>query len=171
GGLAGLGLGGSEALRAMTCEVTFQAATRASILLGLGLSIAACGSSSSNEVATWRADCPSLARPAPLSLDAAREAERLAARRHELRLEEAAEPGHFLREMGSALDAKRVAGGKGCLAELADLGQLLFEHEYSFRDGLGGGDAARAPSGPLRRVPAGVFGAPVTLSCPSCPPA
>jgi Di-haem oxidoreductase, putative peroxidase len=148
--------------------MTVHAATRASVLLGLGLSIAACGGSTSNEVATWRADCPSLARPAPLSLDAAREAERLAARRHELRLAEAAEPGHFLREMRSALDAKRVAGGEVCLGELVDLGQLLFEHEYNFRDGLGGGDAARAPTGPFRRVHAGVFGGPETLSCPSC---
>src|SRR5262249_9501347 len=168
GGLAGLGLGGSEALRAMTCEVTFQAATRASILLGLGLSIAACGSSTSNEVATWRADCPSLARPAPLSLDAAREAERLAARRHERALAEAAEPGHVLREMACALGAKRVAGGEVCLGELAGLGQLLFEHEYNFRDGLGGGDAARSPTGPFRRVHAGGCGGPETISCPSC---
>src|SRR5262249_47412254 len=148
--------------------MTFHAATRASTLLALGLSIAACGGSTSNEAATWRADCPSLARPAPLSLDAAREAERLAARRHELRLAEAAEPGYFLRAMSSALDAQRVAGGKVCLAELADLGQLLFEHEYNFRDGLGSGDAARASRGPFRRVHAGVFGGPETISCPSC---
>jgi Di-haem oxidoreductase, putative peroxidase len=148
--------------------MTYHTATRAPVLLGLGLSIAACGSSTSNEVATWRVDCPSLARPAPLSMDAAREAERLAARRHELRLAEAAEPGHFLHEMGSALDAKRVAGGEVCLGELADLGQLLFEHEYNFRDGLGGGDGARAPGGPFRRVHAGVFGGPETISCPSC---
>jgi hypothetical protein len=148
--------------------MTFHTATRASIVLALGLSVAACGSSTSKETATWRADCPSLARPAPLSLDAAREAERLAARRHELRLAEAAEPGHFLREMGSALDTRRVAGGEVCLAELADLGQLLFEHEYNFRDGLGGGDAARSPTGPFRRVHAGVFGGPETISCPSC---
>ena len=124
--------------------MTFHAATRTSVLLGLSLSIAACGSSTSNQAATWRADCPSLARPAPLSMDAAREAERLAVRRHELRLAEAAEPGNFLREMGSALDAKRVAGGEVCLGELADLGQLLFEHEYNFADGLGGGAAATA---------------------------
>src|SRR5215468_9869299 len=148
--------------------MTFHSATRASILLGLGLSIAACGGSTSNEAATWRADCPSLARSAPLSLDAAREAERQAARRHELRFAEAAEPGYFLREMGSALDAKRVAGGEVCLGELADLGQLLFEHEYNFRDGLGGGDGARAPAGPFSRVHAGVFGGPETISCPSC---
>src|SRR5262249_7913042 len=94
--LPDVALARAEALRAMQC----RAATRASIVLApaisMALSITACGGSSSNEVATWRADCPSLARPAPLSLDAAREAERLAARRHELRLAEAAEPGHFL---------------------------------------------------------------------------
>ena len=66
--------------------MTFHTATRASIVLALGLSIVACGSSTSNETATWRADCPSLARPAPLSLDAAREAERLAVDRKSTRL-------------------------------------------------------------------------------------
>ena len=60
--------------------MTFHAAKCASIL-ALGFSIAACGGSTSDQVATWRADCPSLARPAPLSLDAAREAARLAERR------------------------------------------------------------------------------------------
>src|SRR4030095_16227092 len=87
--LPDVALARAEALRAMT----FHAATRASILLALGLSMAACGGSTGNEVAPWRAACPPLARPAPLSLDAARDAVRQAARRHELRLAEAAEPG------------------------------------------------------------------------------
>ena len=63
---------------------------------------------------------------------------------------------------------KRVAAGQVCLGELADLGQLLFEHEYGFADGLGGGEAATAPTGPFRRVHDGVFGGPETISCPSC---
>ena len=61
-----------------------------------------------------------------------------------------------------------VAAGQLCLADLADRGQLLFEHEYNFADGLGGGAAAKAPAGPFRRVHGGVFGGPETISCPSC---
>ncbi|HEY3186994.1 MAG TPA: di-heme oxidoredictase family protein, partial [Solirubrobacteraceae bacterium] len=79
-----------------------------------------------------------------------------------------AAPGFFLRAMHAALDAKRVAAGDVCLAELADLGQLLFEHEYNFADGLGGGGAASAPAGPFRRVHHGLFGGPETVSCTSC---
>jgi hypothetical protein len=103
-----------------------------------------------------------------LSREAAREAERSAARRHELRLREAAAPGWFLREMHAELDAKRIAAGQVCLSELADRGELLFEHEYDFSDGLGGGQAAKAPAGPFRRVHQGLFGGPETISCPSC---
>ena len=148
--------------------MTSLAARRAAALLGLSLSIAACGTSTHDEAATWRADCPTLAQPAPLSLDAAREAVRLGARRHELRLREAAAPGSFLREMHAALEAKRVATGQVCPQELADLGQLLFEHEYNFADGLGGGASAKGPAGPFRRVHGGAFGGPETISCPSC---
>ncbi len=135
-------------------------------LLGACLLLGACRPS--NEAPTWRADCPPLARPAPLSEDAAREAYRVAERRHALRLREAATPGFFLREMHAALDAKRIAAGQVCLAELADRGQLLFEHEYNFPDGLGGGASATAPAGPFRRVQQGLFGGPETISCPSC---
>ncbi|TMB09966.1 MAG: hypothetical protein E6J71_27375 [Deltaproteobacteria bacterium] len=135
-------------------------------LLGACLLLGACRPS--NEAPTWRADCPPLARPAPLSEDAAREAYRVAERRHALRSREAATPGFFLREMHAALDAKRIAAGQVCLAELADRGQLLFEHEYDFPDGLGGGASATAPAGPFRRVQQGLFGGPETISCPSC---
>jgi Di-haem oxidoreductase, putative peroxidase len=135
--------------------------------LGLFLAIAACGGPAGRE-ATWRADCRPIARPAPLSLEAAREARRMADRRHTLRLREAAAPGSFLREMHAALDPARLAAGEVCPAELADLGQLLFEHEYNFADGLGGGGSAKASAGPFRRVHQGLFGGPETLSCPSC---
>jgi mono/diheme cytochrome c family protein len=137
---------------------------RAAALLA-GLSLASC--TRGTEAPTWRADCPPAARPAPLSLDDARLAHRVADRRHQLRLREAAAAGAFLRDLHEALDADRVAAGDVCLAELADLGQLLFEHEYGYRDGLGGG-AARAARGPFRRVHAGVFGGPETISCVSC---
>jgi mono/diheme cytochrome c family protein len=113
-------------------------------------------------------DCPPVARPAPLSEDAAREAYRLAERRHALALREAAAAGSFLRDMHAHLDARRIAAGDVCLAELADRGQLLFEHEYGFADGLGSGAAATAPAGPFRRVHQGRFGGPETISCPSC---
>lgn len=137
-------------------------------LLGLWLSAPGCGSPPSNEAPTWRADCPPPDRPAPLSLEAAREAHRVAGRRHELRVREAAAPGSFLRDMHAALDPQSLAAGEVCVAELADLGQLLFEHEYGPADGLGGGESAAAPGGPFRRVHRGLFGGPETISCPSC---
>ncbi len=140
---------------------------RLAVCVGLTLAVTGCQRRPTEE-ATWRADCPALARPAPLSLEAAREAERLAERRHEIRMREAAAPGSFLREMHSTLDPRRLSGGQICLADLADRGQQLFEHEYNFADGLGGGDAAKAASGPFRRVHAGLFGGPETISCPSC---
>ena len=57
----------------------------AAALVGLGLATAGCGGARS-EAPAWRADCAPLTRPAPLSLEAARDAQRLAARRHTLRL-------------------------------------------------------------------------------------
>jgi hypothetical protein len=134
----------------------------------LAVCLLARGCTPGDDAPRWRADCPPLAMPAPLSADAAREAYRLAERRHTLRLREARAPGSFLREMHAALDAQRVAAGDVCLSELADRGELLFEHEYAFPDGLGGGGAARSPTGPFRRVHAGLFGGPETISCPSC---
>lgn len=132
-------------------------ARRRSIILAalvLGVALAVTGYQARPHGATWRSDCPPLEQPAPLSLEAAREAQRRADRRHELRLREAAAPGSFLREMHATLDPKRIAGGKVCLAELADRGQQLFEHEYNFADGLGGGGSATSPAGPFRyRLP------------------
>jgi hypothetical protein len=148
--------------------MTSRAARRTAACLALSILAAACERSASDATATWRADCPPVARPAPLSQDAARQAQRLAARRHELRLREAALPGSFLRELHALLDPQRVAAGQVCLRELADLGELVFEREYTFADGLGGGGAANAPAGPFRRVHGGSFGGPETISCPSC---
>ena len=142
--------------------MTFRAGTLVALCL-----VIACGRSG-EETASWRADCPPIARRDPLGREAARDAQRLAARRHELRLREAAAPGSFLREMHATLDAKRIAAGRMCPDELDDLGQLLFEHEYEFADGLGGGASATAPAGPFRRVHQGLFGGPETISCPSC---
>lgn len=132
------------------------------------LALAACDRPKTADVAAWRADCPRIERPAPLSLDAARDAHRAAARRHELRFREAADPGAFLRGARAALEADRLAAGDICIAEVADRGELIFDHEYGFVDGLGGGSAKSAPRGPFRRVHAGAFGGPETVSCPSC---
>ena len=54
--------------------MTLRGTWRGTALLGLWLAVAACGGSKSEQTATWRADCPSLARPEPLSLGAARDA-------------------------------------------------------------------------------------------------
>ena len=73
-----------------------RADVRASVLLlGLGLATAGCDAGRNEQAQTWRADCPPIDRPAPLSLEAARAAHRAAAERHELRLREAAAPGFF----------------------------------------------------------------------------
>jgi Di-haem oxidoreductase, putative peroxidase len=139
----------------------------AAFVVALALAIA--GSRWRRDAGTrWPTDCPLIDQPAPLSLEAAREARRLANRRHETRLREAAAPGSFLREMHQTLDPGRMAAGRMCLAEVDDRGQQLFEHEYNFADGLGSGEAARAPGGPFRRVHTGLFGGPETISCPSC---
>ena len=143
--------------------------TGKALMLGLCLAVAACRvTADDDEEATWRADCPPSDRPLHLGLEAAREAHRLAARRHALRLREAATPGFFLRTVHAALDVERMAAGEICVGQLADVGDLLFEHEYGFSDGLGGGDAAKRPAGPFRRVHGGTFGGPETISCPSC---
>jgi hypothetical protein len=138
------------------------------LLVGLALAVAACGSRAASKAPAWRADCPTVVRPEPLSLEAGREAHRLAERRQTLRLREAARPGSFLREMHAALDPQRLATGDVCPSELDDLGQLLFEHEYNFADGLGGGKSATATAGPFRRIHGGLFGGPETISCTSC---
>jgi len=136
------------------------------LLLPLALCTFACKDKPEVETAKWRAGCAPLARPAPLSLEAARAAHRDADRRQELRLREAEAPGYFLRAMHAALDPEQMAAGRVCLAQLADLGQLVFEHEYNFPDGLGGGK--RTAAGPFRRVHRSAFGGPETVSCTSC---
>jgi len=137
-------------------------------LAGAGCARDANETSGNDRAATWRADCRPIERPAPLSLEAAREAHRLAERRHELGVREAASPGWFLRTMHAALDPERVAAGDVCLDELADRGQLLFDHEYGPADGLGSGRTKDDARGPFRRVHTGGFGGPETISCPSC---
>jgi hypothetical protein len=138
-------------------------------MLATCMLLAACRSSSTSGAATtWRDDCSPRARPAPLGVEAAREAHRQEERRHEIRLREAAEPGSVLRAVHAALDPKEVAAGDVCIDELDDIGQLVFEHEYDYADGLGGGTAKTSARGPFRRVHGGAFGGPETIACPSC---
>jgi len=132
------------------------------------LVLATRGTAVGADAAAWRNDCPMRPSPAPLSLEAARDAHRVAERRHDLRFREAAEPGFFLKTAAAALDPRRLAEGRMCLVDVAELGALVFEHEYGFVDGLGGGGAAKAPGGPFRRVHRGAFGGPETISCRSC---
>lgn len=134
----------------------------------LCLPLAGCERREAGSGPRWRDDCVPLTRPLGLGREAARQAYRDEARRHEIRLREAAAPGSFLRAVNAALDGERIAAGQTCPAELAQIGELVFEHEFSFADGLGGGNAPRAPGGPFRRVHQGLFGGPETLSCPSC---
>jgi hypothetical protein len=137
-------------------------------VLAAAVTIAGCKATEHPVAAAWRGDCPSRQEPPPLSLEAAREVRRLAERRSELRLREAAEPGSVLRALDAALDPASLAAGTVCLADVADLGQLVFEHEYGFADGLGGGTAGRGPAGPFRRVHGGLFGGPEAIGCTSC---
>jgi mono/diheme cytochrome c family protein len=143
--------------------------TGATALLALCVSISACQGSPREDVATqWRSDCPPAERPEPLSVEAARAAHRRAALRHTMRLREAANPGSTVRRLHTALDPSRMARGDMCLADIADLGELVFEHEYGLADGLGGGERAASARGPFRRVHGGAFGGPETISCTSC---
>lgn len=129
---------------------------------------AGCRSPSHDAPATPSRACPPVEHPAPLSLAAARAAHRHAERRQEIRLREAASPGRFLREAHERLDADQLATGGVCLTEAADLGQLVFEHEYGFSAGLGSGARSEPARRPFRRVHQGTFGGPETISCPSC---
>ncbi len=128
----------------------------------------ACAEPRSGEPPSWRTDCPPRPVVGPLSMEAARDAHRAAERRQDLRFREAAEPGFFLRTVGAALEPSRLAAGAMCLSDVAELGTLVFEHEYGFADGLGGGAATTAQAGPFRRVHAGALGGPETISCTSC---
>lgn len=138
-----------------------RALALAAVLIGV-----ACRRPAQQQPREWRADCPPIARPAGVGLDAAREAHRLAERRRLWRFREAAAPGSFVRAMDAALDADALAAGRLCLADVDDLGALVFEHEYGYADGLGGGKQTAA--GPFRRVHHDLFGGPETISCPSC---
>ena len=107
----------------------------------------------------------------PLSLEAAREAHRRAELRRHLRFLEAIDPGHLLRATAPLVRQVEIDSGKVPLGTLYETGRLLFEHEYSFADGLGARGASQAAAGgqsPFRRVHQGRFGGPETTTCTSC---
>lgn len=103
-----------------------------------------------------------------LSLEGAREAHRRAELRRWLRFMEARSPGYTVRATREVAEQGRISAGQVCFADLYEAGRVLFEHEYSFTDGLGSTDARERPSGPFRRVQRGAFGGPETNSCTSC---
>lgn len=141
--------------------MTLGAAPRlllASLLAGL----AACGDNLPGEPLP---DCSALAPPATgLGLPAAREAHRRAALRQRLRYREAIEPGHVLRATAPLVEQARIERGLVCPQDLYEVGRILFEHAYSFADGLGAGPSAA----PFRRIQLGRHGGPETTSCTSC---
>ena len=107
----------------------------------------------------------------PLSLEAAREAHRRAELRRHLRFLEAIDPGYLLRATAPLVRQVEIDSGKVPLGTLYETGRLLFEHEYSFADGLGARGASQAAAGgqsPFRRVHQGRFGGPETTTCTSC---
>ncbi|MCG8421683.1 MAG: hypothetical protein MJE77_27500 [Proteobacteria bacterium] len=107
----------------------------------------------------------------PMGLAGARQAHRRAALRRYLRLREAATPGHIRTLTAAIAPQHDIVAGRVCFAELYEAGRILFEHEFSFADGLGD-DRARsgmeAGQSPFRRVHRGASGGPETISCTSC---
>jgi hypothetical protein len=110
-------------------------------------------------------DCSGLAPPVTgLTLDAAREAHRRSALRQRLRYREAVEPGYVLRTTALLADQARIDRKLVCTLDLYEAGRLLFEHAYTFEEGL----AAPSDGIPFRRVQTDRHGGPETTSCTSC---
>ncbi|MBL4635195.1 MAG: hypothetical protein JKY56_15115 [Kofleriaceae bacterium] len=84
-----------------------------------------------------------------------------------LRYQEALDPGYFMRTSREFVQQSKIDRGALCFEQLRVVGRLLFEHEYSFADGLGSTDAKSRPD-PFRRVHKGSFGGPETIACVSC---
>jgi hypothetical protein len=114
-------------------------------------------------------DCDSFA-PLPasrLDLPGAREAYRRAEERRDLRYREALDPGYFVRVSREFVEQRDIDRGRVCYEQIFSVGRLLFEHEYSFADGLGRDDASTRED-PFRKVHKGHLGGPETNSCGSC---
>lgn len=116
-----------------------------------------------------RTSCPEF-EPLPLSrldLPAARQAYLHAETKRHIRYQEAMSPGYLLRETRPLVEQRKIDRGQVCYEHLYKIGQLLFEHEYSFADGLGRDDA-KTREDPFRKVHEGSLGGPETNSCTSC---
>ena len=94
-----------------------------------------------------------------LSIEAAREAHRRGALRQRLREREAVEPGYTVRATAELVEQARIDQGLVCPEDLYETGRILFEHPFSFTDGL---------SRQFHRVQTGRAGGPETTSCTSC---
>lgn len=84
-----------------------------------------------------------------------------------LRYREAIEPGYFMQATKKYVRQSEIDRGALCFEQLQTVGRLLFEHEYSFADGLSNSDAKTRPA-PFRRIHDGSFGGPETNACVSC---
>lgn len=137
------------------------------LALGAAL-LAACGD---NLAPPAPADCTGQGPPPTgLTLDAAREAHRRAALRQRLRHREALDPGYLVRTTAPLVEQARIERGQVCPQDLAEVGRLLFEHTFTFADGLAAGaPPADAPlTSVFRRIQAGRAGGPETTGCTSC---
>lgn len=125
------------------------------------LLLAACG----DNLDQPRVDCSALSPPPTgLGLDGAREAHRRAAQRQQLRYRDAIEPGYVMRVTAAIADQEKIDAGQVCPQDLAEVGRILFEHRFTYDDGL----AAGVVTSPFRRVQSGRSGGPETFSCTSC---
>ena len=103
-----------------------------------------------------------------LTVAGAREAHRRARVRQHLRYKETLSPGYTVELTARMTPQDAITGNRVCFSDLYEAGRILFEHEYSFADGLGGGDARHRETTPFRRVQRGAFGGPETNTCTSC---
>ncbi len=95
----------------------------------------------------------------PMSIERARDAHRWAELRRHLRMREALDPGHFMRQSAAVADPQRIDAGEVSCKTLRDIGRLLFTHDFTAQDGH---------TEPLRRVHRGDEGGPETHNCRSC---
>ena len=156
----------AEALRAMTSR-RVDAAPRCSALGALRSPAAA--ARRARRPPRGAADCPSLARPAPLSLDAARDAQRLADASS--RAPAAGGGGARLLPARDARRARSEARGRRhrCASpSWRTSASSSSSTSTTSPTGSAAATASTAPAGPFRRVHGGLFGGPETISCPSC---
>lgn len=136
--------------------------TRFAAAAALAFAAAACG----DNFAPATPDCSGLAPPelGP-TIAGAREAHRRAALRARLRLREALEPGYLRRVTAAIVDEEQLELGFACTQDVYEAGRLLFEHPFTYADGLAAGEREGSP---FRRVQQGRAGGPETTSCTSC---